>query len=391
MFDFDKPTDRRGRNSYKWEVADGELPMWVADMDFETAPAVKQAIGRIAEHGIYGYSTLPDEYFTAVRDYHNRRHGSGFVTEHMVYSNGIVAAISSIVRRITNMGDNVVVLAPVYNIFYNSIINNGRVVLPSDLAYRDGVYSIDFSDLEAKLSLPETSLLIFCNPHNPTGNIWGVDELRRVGELAKRYGVKVISDEIHCDITRHGCPYTSFYAVSDTCREVSIVAVSASKTFNIAGLQSATLVISDPDLRYNVWRGLNNDEVGEPNIFSVSANVAAFTECDAWVDELCSYLFRNRDYAEARARDMGLLPVRADATYLLWVDISSLATDSVSFTEDLRKSTGLYVSEGREYGECGKSFIRINLATQRARVEDGLDRLAAYVRELREKASRKPD
>lgn len=379
MSRFDILTDRFNTRSYKWDVAPGELPMWVADMDFEVPEPIKNAILKIANHGIFGYSSLPSEYFDAVAAYHNRRHNSGFLTEDMIYSNGIVAAISSMVRRLTNVRDNVLILAPVYNIFYNSIINNGRVVLSSDLVYDGRGYSIDFEDLEEKMARPETTLLIFCNPHNPTGNIWSKEELSRIGELAKKYSVTVISDEIHCDITRHGCDYTPFYSVSDTCREVSITAVAASKTFNCAGLQSATLVIRDPSLRYSVWRGINNDEVGEPNIFAVAANIAAFTECDEWVDEMREYVFQNRDIAEREIRAMGLNPIKADATYLLWVDISSVSTDSVAFTEQLRRATGLYISEGREYGECGKSFIRINLATQRSRVLDGLSRLRSFL------------
>ena len=379
MTDFDRLTDRRGTGSYKWDVAEGELPMWVADMDFEAPPAVKAAICRTAEHGIYGYSTLPDEYFSAVKEYFDRRHNAGFDTSHMVWSNGVVAAISSMVRRLTHPNECVLIMAPVYNIFYNSILNNGRRVLSSDLVLSGGSYSIDFSDLEEKLSRDETTLMILCNPHNPTGNIWSREELARIGSLAGKYAVTVISDEIHCDITRHGCDYTPFYSVNEECREISVTAVAPSKTFNIAGLQSATLVIADPHLRYRVFRGINNDEVGEPNIFAVSAGIAAYTECDEWVDELREYLFENRDLAESEILRMGLSPIHADATYLLWVDISEVSSDSVEFAEELRRATGLYVSEGREYGECARAFIRINLATQRERLLDGLSRLESYL------------
>lgn len=379
MFDFDRLTDRRGTLSYKWDVKEGELPMWVADMDFETAPAVKSAILRIAEHGIYGYSSTPDAYFEAVKGYFDRRHAAGFDTANMVWSNGVVAAISSMVRRLTHPNESVLIMAPVYNIFYNSILNNGRRVLSSDLVFDGSGYSIDFADLEEKLSRPEVTLMILCNPHNPTGNIWSPEELARIGSLAARYSVTVISDEIHCDITRHGCEYTPFYSVNEECKRISVTAVAPSKTFNIAGLQSATLVIADPLLRYRVFRGINNDEVGEPNAFSVAAGIAAYTECDEWVDSLRAYLFENRDIAEARIRELGLNPVRADATYLLWVDISAVSDDSVGFTERLREATGLYVSEGAEYGEPGRKFIRINLATQRTRLYDGLGRLAAFL------------
>lgn len=380
-YDFNKLTERRGTRSVKWDIAEGELPMWIADMDFETAPAVKVAIVKTAEHGIYGYSTTPDEFFTAIADFFNRRYGAGFSPDEMIYSSGIVAAISSIVRKITTPAENVVIQAPVYNIFYNSILNNGRNVLSSDLVYENGEYRIDFCDLEEKLARPQTSLMILCNPHNPVGKIWDRETLAKIAKLCKKHGVKVISDEIHASFTEPGYKYTPFAAASDTAREISISCVSASKAFNLAGLQSAALYVANPELRHKVWRGINTDEVGEPNIFAINANIAAFTECDEWLDGLNGYIFENRRFAEEYIKNNipSLRAVRAKATYLLWVDISSVSDDSVDFAEKLRKKTGLFVNDGYEYGECGKHFIRINLATQRKNVEDGLKRLAEFI------------
>ena len=379
MYDFDKITDRSCTLSYKWDVKSDELPMWVADMDFEVADPIKRAITDRAEHGIFGYTMIPDEFFKAVSDYWGRRHGYRIPTEHMVYSNGVVAAISSIVRKLTTPAENVLIQAPVYNIFYNSIINNGRNVLSSDLVYDGSDYSIDFEDLERKLALPQTSLMILCNPHNPVGRIWRKDELAKIGELCHKYGVTVLSDEIHCDITIPGISgYVPFASVNDVCRDISVTAVAASKTFNIAGLQSACLFAADPVLRHKVWRGVNTDEVGEPNAFSMTANIAAFTECDTWVDEMLEYVFENKriacDFINNNIE--GMKATLSEATYLLWVDISEITEDSVDFCEKLRETTGLYLSDGAEYGECGRSFVRMNLATQRERVLDGLDRLS---------------
>ena len=376
-YDFDRLTDRSGTYSYKWKVEEGELPMWVADMDFETAPAVRSAIERRAAHGIFGYSETPDAFFEAVSGYWGRRHGFAFPTEWLVYSNGIVAAISSAVRRLTHPAENVLIQAPVYNIFYNSILNNGRRVLSSDLVYRDGVYSIDFEDLEAKLALPATTLMILCNPHNPVGKVWSREELCRIGELCYKHGVTVFSDEIHCDFIKHLGAYTPFAAASEVCADISVNALSGSKTFNIAGLQSACLAVKNPALRYRIYRGLNNDEVGEPNAFAMGACIAAFTDCDEWVDGLVEYVFENRRIAEEYIRDNipDLRAVSSDATYLLWIDISAVSDDSVEFCKELRERTGLYLSDGYEYGECGKTFVRMNLATQRSRVLDGLERL----------------
>ncbi len=379
--DFDRLTERRGTLSYKWDVKCDELPMWVADMDFEAPEPVKREICAIAEHGIYGYSTTPNEYFDAVRDFSLRRHGVAYSTSDMIYSSGVVAALSSMVRRFSLPAEYVLIQAPVYNIFYNSIVNNGRRVLSSDLVYSDGGYSIDFSDLERKMSLPEVSMMILCNPHNPVGKVFSKEELLRIGELAEKNGVVVISDEIHRDFIRPGVPYTPFAAAGEVCRKNSVSCISASKTFNIAGLQSACLVAENPSLRYRAWRGVNTDEVGEPNIFAIRANIAAYTECDEWVDRLVEYVYENRRIAESYINDKipGLFAIHADATYLLWIDISSVSDDSVDFCERLRLATGLYLSDGAEYGEPGRRFVRMNLATQRGRVLDGLERLARGV------------
>ncbi len=380
-YDFDKITDRRNTNSLKWDVSENELPMWVADMDFETAPAVKSEILKTAEHGIFGYSVTTDSYFKAYADFFRERYGAPFTPDAMVYVSGVVAAISSIVRRVTNPGENVLIQAPVYNIFYNSILNNGRCVLSSDLIYKNGEYSIDFNDLEEKLSNPQTSLMILCNPHNPIGKIWDKKTLRRIAELCEKYSVTVISDEIHSPITAPGKKYVPFSSVSKTADDISITCLAASKAFNIAGLQSSCLYIKNPTLRHKIFRGINNDEVGEPNIFAVNANVAALYEGREWLDKLNSYLFENRRFAEKFIDDNipSLHTVSSDASYLLWVDISGVSNDSVSFAEKLRRETGLFVNDGAEYGDCAKSFIRINLGTQRSRVEDGLRRLEKFV------------
>lgn len=376
-FDFDRLTDRSGTYSYKWDVRDGELPMWVADMDFEVAEPIRRAIVDRAEHGIFGYSATPCEFFEAVSAYWERRHGYRVPTEHMVYSNGVVAALSSMVRKLSTPAENVLIQAPVYNIFYNSIVNNGRNVLSSDLVYDGDGYSIDFDDLEEKLSRPQTSLMILCNPHNPVGRIWTREELSRIGELCKKHGVTVISDEIHCDVTAPGESYVPFASVSDVCRDISVTCIAASKTFNIAGLQSACIFAADPVLRHRVWRGINTDEVGEPNAFSMQANIAAFTECDGWVEAMRKYVFENKRVAAEYINENieGMKAGESLSTYLLWIDISGVAEDSVDFCDKLREYTGLYLSDGAEYGECGRAFVRMNLATQRARVLDGLERL----------------
>ena len=384
IYDFDTLTDRRGTLSYKWDVREGELPMWVADMDFVTAPAVKEAIVRRAEHGIFGYSITRDEYFESASAFWGRRHGFAPPREWMVYSSGVVAALSSLVRRLTEPAESVLIQAPVYNIFYNSILNSGRRVVSSDLVPEGGEYSIDFDDLERKLAEPSTTLMILCNPHNPVGRVWERWELERIGELCVRHGVRIISDEIHADFVEPGRSYTPFSSLGGACADISVSCISPSKTFNLAGLQSAIVIAKDAHLRYQVYRSLNNDEVGEPNAFAMCAGIAAFTECDGWVDELVRYVFENKRVAceYINGRIPGLTAQPSSATYLLWIDISALSRDSVDFCRRLREATGLYLSDGEEYGECGRCFVRMNLATQRERVLDGLARLESFCSEL---------
>ena len=386
-YNFDLPTERRNTGSLKWDVLPGELPMWVADMDFESAPSVKAAIKTVADRGIYGYSIIPDEYFTSASDFWYKLSGYRFSAGDMVYTSGVVAAISSMVRKLTTPAEKVLIQAPVYNIFYNSVLNNGRNVVSSDLIYENGAYRMDFSDLENKLSDPQTTLMILCNPHNPVGRVWSKEELMKVGELCYKHGVTVISDEIHSPITTPGIRYVPFASASDICADISVTCISPSKAFNIAGLQSAIAVAKNPGLRHKVWRGVNTDEVGEPGAFAIPASVAAFSEGGEWLAELNSYIYENKlycyDYIEKNIPTLRV--VRSDATYLLWVDISAVSDDSEKFTRGLRSATGLYVSDGAEYGEAGRKFIRINLGTQRKNVERGMALLAQYVNSPGEK------
>ena len=381
-YDFDKPVNRRDTHSMKWDVKEHELPMWVADMDFQTAPEIQAAIQERAAHGVFGYSIVPEEWYQAYMGWWERRHGFSMEKEWLVFCTGVVPAISSMVRKLTTPGENVLVQTPVYNIFFNSIVNNGRNIVESPLRYDENVYQMDFEDLERKLSNPQTTLMILCNPHNPVGKIWSREELGQVGELCRKYHVTVISDEIHCDLTSPGKEYIPFASVSENCRNHSITCIAPTKAFNLAGLQTAAVVVPNPNLRHKVWRGLNTDEVAEPNSFAVEAAVAAFTKGEAWLDTLRVYIQENKNYVEnfMKKEVPQIRPVPSEATYLLWLDCREMQGCATEFTQYLREHTGLYLSEGRQYGESGSSFIRMNIACPRSRVEDGMKRLAEGVR-----------
>lgn len=376
-YNFDKLTDRRDTFSLKWDVKDGELPMWVADMDFETAPEIRKSIEKRASHGIFGYTDVPEQWYDAISDRWKRRFGFRIKKDWLIFCTGVVPAISSTVRKLTTPAEKVLIQTPVYNIFYNSILNNGRNVTENPLIYQNGSYSIDFSDLEEKLSDPQTSLMILCNPHNPIGKIWNGETLNRIGELCQKHDVTVISDEIHCDLTAPGKTYIPFASVSETCAQISVSCIAPTKSFNLAGLQTAAVYVPNPTLRHKVRRSLNTDEVAEPNAFAVNAAIAAFTLGDEWLDELRRYIENNKqftaEYIKKHLPSLFLVP--SEATYLLWIDCSKVTADSIRLAEHIRSTTGLYLCDGAQYGEAGRQFLRLNIACPRIRLEDGLSRL----------------
>ncbi len=380
---FDRITDRRGTGSLKWDVAENELPMWVADMDFPTAPCVRRAIEKRAAHGIFGYSIIPDTWYDAYRTWWEQRHGLSFGRDELIFTAGVIPALSTAVRKFTTPAEKVVIQTPVYNIFFNSVVNNGRRVLENPLVYRDGGFDMDFGDLEEKLSDPLATMMVLCNPHNPVGRIWSREHLARVGELCRKHHVLVFSDEIHCDLTAPGCGYIPFASASETCRMNSITAVAPTKAFNIAGIQSAAVIVPEEGLRQRMDRALNTDEVAEPNAFAVDAAVAAFSdEGWEWLTALREYIARNREkvYAFIREELSLIHAVPQDATYLMWLDVSRYTDDAAELQRRIREKTGLYLSAGNIYGGAGSRFLRLNIACPEALLEDGLNRLRSALK-----------
>lgn len=381
-YDFSKLTNRRQSLSLKWDVEENELPMWVADMDFETAPEIIAALSNRVEHGIFGYNIVGDEYYQSIQNWWQRRHHFQMEKDWLMFCTGVVPAISSIVRKMTTVGENVLIQSPVYNIFYNSILNNGRHVLSSDLVYDGKEYHIDFADLEKKLALPQTTMMILCNPHNPIGKIWDLQTLKQIGELCHKHHVIVVSDEIHCDITIPEKEYIPFASVSKINQDISITCIAPTKAFNLAGLQTACICVPNPVLRQKVNRGINTDEVAEPNSFAITATIAAFNQGEAWLEELRKYIGENKRIVAQFVQEKlpELTVVSSEATYLLWIDCSKICQNSVELVNYLRQETGLYLSDGYEYGVNGMQFVRMNVACPKARLEDGLNRLYSGIK-----------
>lgn len=385
MYDFDKVINRRGTNSLKWDIKENELPMWVADMDFEVCTEIVQSLEERLQNHIYGYNIIPDEWYLAYINWWKEKHNFEMKKEWLMFSIGVVPSISSIVRRLTLPGEKVLVQTPVYNIFFNSIYNNGRYILESPLVYKNCKYSIDFNDLENKLSDPQTTLMILCNPHNPVGKIWDRETLEKIGELCYKNNVIVLSDEIHCDLTEPNKEYIPFQSVNEVCKNNSVVCIAPTKVFNIAGLQTSAICIPNEKLYNKVYRGINNDEIAEANTFAVQAAIAAFTKGGGWLDEARSYINENRrivkEYIEKNISSLNL--VDSEATYLLWIDCSNIETDSDLLTDFIRDKTGLYLSSGAQYGKSGESFIRMNIACPKKILLDGLDRLKKGIEEYK--------
>lgn len=385
QFNFDKINDRRNANSSKWQVKEHELPMWVADMDIQTAPAIIEAMHKDADRGIFGYQYVPDEYYQAVASWYKEEHNFEPDLDWLVFSNGVMPSIGSILRHLTDLGDNVLLQEPNYNSFFNAITSNGRHIVNSELDYQYGKYSINWKDLEEKLSDPQTTTMIVCNPHNPAGIIWDRETLTRIGKLANKYDVLIISDEIHGDVTMPGYDYVPFASLDEEVTQNSISLVSPSKTFNLAILHAATLFIPNAKLRQKVEHAISVDGISSPGIMSMDASIAAYTEGHEWLTELRQYIQKNREYVEDFAKknipDIKVLP--AQATYLAWIDCSKLTDKSDEFNQFLRDKTGLYLAEGTKYRGNGNQFLRMNLATPKSNVEDAMQRLVKGITEYK--------
>lgn len=383
-YDFDKIIPRRGTNSYKWDTPEeeGVLPMWVADMDFRTAPAVVRAVEQRAAHGIYGYTKVPDAYYGAVVGWFAGRHGWRIRPEWIIYTSGVVPAVSAIIQALTEPGDRVIVQTPAYNCFFSSIRNSGCELSANRLLYREGGYTVDFDDLEAKAADPKAKLLLLCNPHNPSGRVWTPAELRRIGEICLRHGVLVVSDEIHCELTYEGHDYTPFASLSEEFERRSVTCLSPSKAFNLAGLQIANIVAADEDIRRRIDRAININEVCDVNPFGVEALIAAYNEGAGWLDALREYLWENfrylRTYFAEHLPELTVVPLQG--TYLAWIDCRALGMSSERMAQRLLDEARLMVNPGTLYGPGGEGFIRLNFACPRTVLADGLERLTGILK-----------
>lgn len=387
IYDFNKEIERRGTNCVKWDEAEeGVLPLWVADMDFETAPCVQEAILQRAQHGVYGYNLVPESFYDAIIWWNSHRHGWTPRREWMLYTSGVVPAISAIIKGLCRPGEGVLFFTPAYNCFFSSVRNNGCRLLefPLTWASSDECYTIDFEGLEKMIVREKPRLLLLCNPHNPTGRVWTHEELETLAQLCCRHDVIVLSDEIHCEFVdpELGRRYQPFAPIAEKSGCSWVIANAPNKAFNIAGLQTAYIVASDKDFRTRIDRAINDNEVCDINCFSFVALQAAYTpEGEEWLDQLVAYIYANyRFFRETMKAARPELPIaHLEGTYLAWVDVSSWACQppydgsSERLAAELRLQRKVWINGGEMYGQGG--FLRVNLATQRSRLAEALRRI----------------
>lgn len=376
-FNFDELTNRRGTASLKWDTnpAADTIPLWVADMDFRTAPAITEALRKRVDSGIFGYVDVPESYYAALTDWFARHHNWTISRDSVIYTSGVVPAISAIIKALASPGDGVILQTPAYNCFFSSIRNNGCRHIDNPLILSDEndgfTASINFSHLEQLAADPKNKLLLLCNPHNPTGRVWTPDELARISEICRRNDIMVISDEIHCELTHPGFRYTPFATIHPE----AIVCCSPSKAFNTAGLQIANIVCPSHEVKKKIDRAINDNEVCDVNPFGVDALIAAYTHGEQWLGQLNNYLFDNylflREFVTRNFH--GWKICNSQSTYLAWIDISATGLSGNQMEKLMLEKAKVRISSGEIYG--APSFTRINYACPRKRLETALIRM----------------
>ena len=382
-YDFDEIIPRRGTCSTKWDGARNEnvLPMWVADMDFRAAKPIIDALQKRLDNGVFGYAEVPEAYYQAVTGWFSRRHGWNIDKDWIIYTPGVVPALSAVIKALTVPGDKVLMQTPVYNCFFSSIRNNGCEILSSPLVYDGHTYHIDFEDLELKASDERVKVMLLCNPHNPAGRVWTREELVRIGEICLRHGVTVISDEIHCELVYKGHKYTPFASISEDFLRHSVTCLAPTKAFNIAGLQMSNIVCSEPEMRALIDKAVNVNEVCDVGPFGVVAAMAAYNEGEEWLEQLLDYLKGNYDvmvdYCRKYLPDFPVLEL--EGTYLVWMDCRKSGLTSKELEDRLIAEAGLRLNAGTMYGSDGEGFMRWNIACPRKLMLEGLDRFRKFV------------
>lgn len=382
-FNFDRVIERYGTDSIKWDTQGRDIiPMWVADMDFESPREVQDAIIERAGHAIYGYTVESAGLKRAVVDWLSRRHNWTIDQDWIAFAPGVVPGIRVLLDILTSPGDKVIVQSPVYPPFFWVTRESGCTVLNNQLIYENNRYTMDFADLEEKAKDPQTTALVLCSPHNPVGRVWTKDELATLGNICREHGVFIISDEIHSDLVYKDYKHTPLASISDTLRDITFTCISPSKTFNLAGLKTAFVIIPDPEVmeRYEA-----SPLPKQATVFGGIAAEVAYSQGERWLGALLDYIEGNRQYLKTYLRENipQIVDVENEGLYLVWLDCRELGLDAEGLERFMLDKAGLWVNQGYTFGSGGEGFVRMNLGCPRSILEKGLARLHKAVNDLR--------
>lgn len=381
-YNFDEIIDRRGTDSVKWDLATNAevLPMWVADMDFKTAPEITEAIVKKVSQGIFGYGNVPEDFFSSIIDWWADIHQFKIEKNWIISGPGMIPTLSAIVRTFVKSGENIIIQPPVYNHFYNTVENCNVGLLENNLIYENGNYQIDFEDFELKASHPKTKLFLLCNPHNPVGKVWKKDELKKIAEICSRHQVMVVSDEIHADLVFEGHQHIPFAAVAENYDLESVTCGSPCKTFNLAGLPISYIISKNEEALNKIHKTFEIQETSYPNPIAATALIAAYQNGREWMANLKIYLYKNYqyllEYIKENLPEIKVIPL--EATYLVWLDCRSLNQTSEELAKILLEQEKLWVNPGTLYGNAGEGFLRINIGCPKEYLVDGLTRLRSF-------------
>lgn len=389
--DFDTVPNRRGTNCFKYDFAremgmpEDVLPLWVADMDFPTAPAVLERLHALAEHGIFGYTGVKDAYFSAVHNWYAQRFSWETQRSWLVTTPGVVFAIAIAIRAFTQKGDAILIQQPVYYPFANKVTENDRQLVVNPLVLKNGRYEMDFADMERKIVDYHVKMLLLCSPHNPVGRVWTKEELLRIGEICQKHGVLVVSDEIHADFTYAGHTHRVFASVKSEFADFTITCTAPSKTFNLAGLQNSNIFIPNRQLRHAYKKELSACGCGGTNCMGMAACQAAYEAGADWLEQLKQYLAGNLAYIRQFLREK--LPeialIEPEGTYLVWLDLRKLGLTEQQQRQLIVQDAKLWLDTGTLFGQGGEGFERINIACPRTTIEQAMQRLEHAVHKTR--------
>ena len=384
-FDFDAVVNRKNTNAIKYDLAkkrgkpEDAVSLWIADMDFPTAPCIQKAVAEKAAHGIWGYSRPDNRYYDALKKWYKERHNFEVQNEWVVNTPGVCFALATAVKAFTNEGESVLIQKPVYYPFFNIINSLQRKVVNSSLILKNNHYEIDFDDFERKIVQENVKMFILCSPHNPGGRVWTKQELQKISEICLAHNVLVVSDEIHSDITFGSNVHTVYGSLSEQALKNSIICTAPSKSFNLAGLQFSNIFIADEKLRKAFSEELEKTGYDEPSVFGIVAATAAYSEGADWFDSVKSYIWENilfaKNYIEENASQIKVLV--PEGTYLLWLDFSETGLSDSEINDRVLNKAKVWLDSGSMFGKEGEKFQRINCATPRIILEDALKRICS--------------